>query len=228
MQTDGNLAEAASLFADPSRGAMLTALLDGRFHTASELAYMAGIKQQTASYHLAKLAGGGLIKTEQHGRHRYYTLASPEVAEVLETVLSIAKPPEIRSLRQSSQMKALKSGRTCYDHLAGELGVTVTEAMQQAGFIVLAEKEWQVTEKGERFFAEFGLNLQALRKKRRTFARACLDWSERKHHLAGALGCELTNKWFELGWIEKIADSRAVKLTAKGRAGFASTFEAHM
>jgi len=218
------LAESASLLADPSRAAILTAMLDGRFHTASELAYMAGIKQQTASFHLSKLQNGGLVKVEKHGRHRYYHLAGSEIAEILESLLTISRPPEIRSLRQSSQMKALKFGRTCYDHLAGELGVRITDSMQEAGYLHWEDQEWLVTKKGESFYSELGLDLSRLRKKRRSFSRACLDWSERKHHLAGALGSELTHMWFELGWIERVPSSRAVKLTERGQIGFEDQF----
>lgn len=218
------LAESVSLLTEPSRAAILTAMLDGRFHTTSELAYMAGIKQQTTSFHLSKLQNGGLVKVEKHGRHRYYHLAGSEIAEILESLLSISRPPEIRSLRRSSQMKALKFGRTCYDHLAGELGVRITESMQKAGYLHWEDQEWLVTIKGESFYSELGLDLSRLRKKRRSFSRACLDWSERKHHLAGALGSELTHMWLELGWIERVPSSRAVKLTELGQIGFEDKF----
>lgn len=169
-----------------------------------------------------------MIKMEKQGRHRYYGLFSCEIAQILESLLSISTPPKIRSLKQSSQMKALKSGRTCYDHLAGELGVKLTETMQDAGYLQLTEKEWRVTQKGEQFFTEFGLDLNTLRKKRREFSRVCLDWSERKYHLAGALGSELTSRWFELGWIDRKGTSRAVTMTSKGQEEFKNKFGVKM
>lgn len=222
MEANPNIAEAASLLSEASRAAILTALMDQRFHTATELAYMAGIKQQTASFHLAKLAKANFIKMEKHGRYRYYKLARQEIAQVLESFMSISGPPEIRSLKQSSQMKALRTGRTCYDHLAGELGVKLTRSMLDAGY--LQQVDLTVTVEGERFFSDFGLDLKLLRKKRRSFSRACLDWSERQHHLAGALGQGLAEKLFELKWIGRVPSSRAITVTEKGRAGLAKTF----
>lgn len=224
MNASPNVAEVASILGEPSRSLILTSLMDGRFHTATELAYMAGIKQQTASFHLSKLLKANLITVEKHGRHRYYQLTDGEIAQTLESFLAIACPPEIRSLKQSTQMKALKSGRTCYDHLAGELGVKLTQAMIQEGLIEKEEKEFVVTSKGETFFDEFGLNILELRQKRRSFSRICLDWSERQHHLAGALGEAITIKFVELNWIEKHPSSRAVKVTEEGEFGLKKYF----
>ncbi|HEX7065192.1 MAG TPA: winged helix-turn-helix domain-containing protein [Bacillales bacterium] len=224
MQPNPNVAEAASLLGDSSRAAMLTALMDDRFHTATELAYMAGIQPQTASFHLSKLAKAEWVIVEKHGRHRYYRMAGKEIAEVLESFLSLSRPPEIRSFKQSSQMKALRSGRTCYDHLAGDLGVKLTRALLEADYIEKKEKEYTVTTRGESFFTDFGLNLTQLRKKRRVFSRACLDWSERQHHLAGALGSGLTVQLLNLEWIERVPASRAVNVTEAGFAGFEDVF----
>ncbi|HEX6922317.1 MAG TPA: winged helix-turn-helix domain-containing protein [Bacillales bacterium] len=224
MQTNPNLAEAASLLGDSSRSAILTALMDDRFHTATELSYMAGIQPQTASFHLAKLAKAKWITMEKHGRHHYYRLAGKEVAEILESFLTLSRPSEIRSLKQSSQMKALRSGRTCYDHLAGELGVKLTRTLLELGYIEKEERDFVVTAQGEQFFTDFGLNLTQLRKKRRAFSRACLDWSERQHHLAGALGSGLTKQLLDLQWIEKVPAGRAVKVTELGHAGLNKVF----
>jgi DNA-binding transcriptional ArsR family regulator len=224
MQVNPGVAETVSLLGESSRAAILTALMDDRFHTATELAFMAGIKQQTASFHLSKLVKAEWIVMEKHGRHRYYRLAGQEIAETLESVLALSKPPEIRSLRQSSQLKALKAGRTCYDHLAGEIGVKVTESLVKNGHLEKMDRDFTVTGKGKDFFAGFGLDLNALQKNRRAFSRTCLDWSERKHHLAGALGKALTENLFERKWIEKKPESRAVKVTETGRAGFAEIF----
>jgi hypothetical protein len=198
--------------------------MDGRYHTASELAFMAAIKPQTASFHLAKLVNGNLIIVENHGRHRYYRLANEEVASVLESFLTISQPSEIRSLKQSTQMKELTYARTCYDHLAGQLGVGLTNSMVASGFLEKKGMEFLITPKGEQFYTEFGLDLSKLKKKRRSFSRACLDWSERHHHLAGALGQELAAQFFDLGWIVHMPSSRAVKVTHKGKLGFEKYF----
>lgn len=224
MNANPNVAEVASILGEPSRALILTSLLDGRFHTATELAYIAGIKQQTASFHLSKLMKANLIIVEKHGRHRYYQITDDEVAQILESFLTIARPPEVRSLKQSAEMKALKSGRTCYDHLAGELGVGLTQSMLREGLIKKAEKEFIISSKGEKFFSDFGLDISELQQKRRSFSRICLDWSERQHHLAGSLGKAIAIRLFELNWIERHPTSRAVKITEKGNAGFKKFF----
>ncbi len=224
MSVNPNIAEVVSLMGESSRAAILTSLMDGRFHTAGELAHMAAIKPQTASFHLAKLVEGGCVIVEKHGRFRYYQLANQEIANFLETLLSVAPPPKVNSLMQSSQLKAIRNARTCYDHLAGSLGVGLTESMVEAGYLEKEEKEFKVTSKGEQFFADLGIDIAAVRKKRRSFSRACLDWSERHHHLAGALGEELATRLFELEWIIRLPKTRAVKITEKGRLGFREYF----
>ncbi|MDQ0270602.1 ArsR/SmtB family transcription factor [Cytobacillus purgationiresistens] len=224
MSLNPNISEVVSLLGETSRATILSSLMDGRFHTASELALMAAIKPQTASFHLAKLVGGNLVKVEKHGRYRYYQLANKEVAELVESLLGASPAPKVHSLRESSQLKLLQEARTCYDHLAGRLGVRITEAMLHAGYLEKGEKEFVVTDIGEQFFSEFGLNLDEVRRNRRSFARACLDWSERHHHLAGALGTSLMNRFIELGWIAQMPTTRAVKVTARGTAGFKEYF----
>lgn len=181
------MVEVASLLGEKSRATILASLLDGRFHTAGELALMAVITPQTASFHLSKLMEGNLVKVEKHGRHRYYQLANGEIAQILESFLAISPPPEVRSLKQSSQAKLLKGARTCYDHLAGKLGVQITESMLKAGYLKKKRASLQSHPK-EIIFSEFGIDLLDLRKKRRSFSHSCLDWSERHHHLGGALG----------------------------------------
>ncbi|WP_261129719.1 helix-turn-helix transcriptional regulator [Bacillus sp. Marseille-Q3570] len=217
MSANPNMAEVAALLADPSRAEILMTLLDGRYHTASELAYAAAIKPQTASFHLAKMVQASLVAAEKSGRHRYYQLANKEVARILESFLSISQPKEVRSFKQSSQSKMLRKARTCYDHLAGQLGVSLTESMIESGYLDKEEKEFVVTPKGEEFYVDFGLNLTELRKKRRSFSRVCLDWSERKHHLAGALGKALTDQLFERNWVERVPTIRAVEITPTGK-----------
>lgn len=225
MSINPNMAEIASLLGETSRATILTSLMDGRFHTASELAYMAAITPQTASFHLSKLVEGKFVKVEKQGRHRYYQLANGEVARILESLLTISPPPEVRSLKQSSQVKLLREARTCYDHLAGKLGVGLTESMLNAGYLKKEEREFVVTPNGEHFFNDFGIDLGELKRKRRSFCHACLDWSERHHHLAGSLGNGLMTHFFELGWIVRVPSIRAVKITDKGKEGFKQDFK---
>ncbi|MGE7918639.1 ArsR/SmtB family transcription factor [Viridibacillus sp. NPDC093762] len=228
MSINPNVAEVASLLGETSRATILTSLMDGRFHTASELAYMAAVTPQTASFHLAKLVEGNLVKVEKQGRHRYYQLAGGEVARILESLLAISPLPEVCSLKQSSQVKLLQEARTCYDHLAGKLGINLTESMLNSGYLKKEEREFIVTPKGEHFFTEFGIDLNILKRKRRSFSHACLDWSERQHHLAGALGHGLMTHFFNLGWIVRVPSIRAVKITDKGKVGFKQNFNINM
>lgn len=224
MSINPNMAEVASLLGETSRATMLASLMDGRYHTASELAYMANIKPQTASFHLAKLVEGNLLIVEKQGRHRYFQLANEDIAQFLETFLAISPPPEIRSLKQSSQMKLLQEARTCYDHLAGKLGVHLTESMVDSGYLQKEQNEYVVTSEGVAFFTQFGLDLKNLKRKRRSFCHACLDWSERRHHLAGALGHGLLIHFLESEWITRVPTIRAIKVTEKGRKGFKQVF----
>jgi len=225
MGINPNMAEIGSLLGETSRATMLASMMDGRFHTASELAYMAAIKPQTASFHLAKLVEGKLVRVEKQGRHRYFQLAGEEIAQLLESFLAISPPPEVRSLKQSSQMKLLQDARTCYDHLAGKLGVQLTESLLNAGFLKLEEKQFLITDEGTQFFTDFGLDLDDLKRKRRSFSHACLDWSERRYHLAGALGKGMLTRFLSLGWVTRVPSIRAIKVTEKGRAGFKEVFK---
>ncbi|MGG1572220.1 ArsR/SmtB family transcription factor [Fictibacillus sp. NRS-1165] len=219
-----NVAEIASIVSESSRAAMLTVLMDGRFHTASELAFMAGIKPQTASFHLSKMQEAGLIVQEKQGRHRYYGIQNEEVAKVMESFLFIAPPVKIKSLKQSSQDKAMRYARTCYDHLAGSLGVQLADALLKTGVLREDHENFRVTEKGELFFKELGIPLETVSKKRRSFSYRCLDWSERRHHLAGALGQAVLERLIELGWIQRVPQNRAVKVTEEGKDGLKKTF----
>lgn len=218
----------ASLISDPSRSAILTAMLDGRYHAAGELARMAGIQPQTASFHLAKLTEAGLIAVEKQGRHRYYGIANQEVARVLESLLSIAPPAPIRSLRQAAEDQALRYARTCYDHLAGSLGVRLTQSLVRTGVLAEGDGGFELTAGGAEVLRRFGVDVDRVKRKRRAFSPKCLDWSERRHHLAGALGNALMERMIELGWVERSAQSRAVKLTAKGRTGLWDAFAVDM
>ncbi|KFM94449.1 winged helix-turn-helix domain-containing protein [Paenibacillus macerans] len=219
-----NVALIASMVSDASRSAILNALMDGRFHAAGELARMAGIQPQTASFHLAKMVDAGLIAVEKQGRHRYYGIRNPEVAQVMESLLSIAPPVKIKSLRQSAEEQALRKARTCYDHLAGNLGVSLTQSLVREGILLEGENGFEVTKNGEAFFENFQIDLNRVKRKRRSFSHKCLDWSERRHHLAGALGHALLDRLLELNWVQRLPNTRAVKITPQGKAGLKETF----
>lgn len=224
MSVNPKIVELTALLLEESRSTILVALMDGKFHTASELAHMANIKPQTASFHLAKLAENNFVISEKHGRFRYYRLANEEAANTLEILMSISPPPEVRSLKQSSQLKRLKNARTCYDHLAGSLGVQLTNIMQESGYLKMNNGQFTITAKGENFFEKLGIDLVNVSKKRRSFSHACLDWSERTHHLGGALGNCLFERYLELGWIETKGKTREIVITALGKSGFKDFF----
>lgn len=221
MPVDPNFAQIAALIGDPTRAAMLAALLGGRALSASELAQGAGVSPQTASSHLARLLEGGLVQVFASGRHRYYQLANPEVAHVLEALSTLATPAPITSLRQSQQAQTLRFARTCYDHLAGVVGVAFTERLVENNLLTQQDDLYQVTASGKVWLHERGIDLEAIQCRRRVVARACLDWSERRFHVAGALGAALTDWLLTQGWFRRVAGSRALRLTDEGRARFA-------
>ena len=218
--TTPNITQVASLIGDPSRAAMLMNLLGGRALPASELARAAHVTPQTASSHLAKMMEGGLVIHESHGRHRYYRLASAEVGQALEALNAIAPAKPVRSLRDSDQSKALRFARTCYDHVAGEVGVAFSNKMLNLGLIAENGRDFLVTSDGAKWLRDFGVDLHGLGQGRRQFARQCLDWSERRYHIAGALGAAVTNRLFELEWITRIPGGRALRVTSSGFQGF--------
>jgi DNA-binding transcriptional ArsR family regulator len=214
------VSSAAFLIADPTRATMLMTLADGRAQPAGELAYAAGVTAQTASSHLAKLLAGGLLSVETQGRHRYYRLAGSHVALALENLASIAPGGTVHRMPRSREAQELQFARCCYDHLAGSLGVAVTQALQERTFIVAAaDKQFEVTQAGMEWFSAMGLDLAALKPARRGLARQCLDWTERRHHLAGPLGVELMSRLCAIGWVRRSKSSRAVQVTPKGWAG---------
>lgn len=224
MNADVNIAAVAALIADPTRAAFLDELLDGRALPAGELARRAGVTASTASTHLTRLVEGGLVAAERSGRHRYFRLADPTVARALEALAAVAPPKPVRSLRQSEVAAALRSGRTCYDHLAGVLGVKLTLALVDSGALVENGSGYDLTAAGEQRLVALGLDLPLLRKSRRAFASRCLDWSERRYHLSGALGSALLHRFVELGWLKRADASRAVRVTPEGRGGLLAAF----
>lgn len=219
-----DIAPVAALFAEPSRAAMLRALLDGRALTAGELARVAGVSAATASEHLARLLDGGLVVVRRQGRHRYYELSGPPVADALESLSLISHDVPPRSLRQSTEARALAAGRTCYDHLAGRAGVELLDALLRTRVLVSVDEEYEVTQTGTELLGSWGVDVVELRGDRRRFAGSCLDWTQRRSHLSGALGAAITSRLFELGWIARGQRRRSVVITDAGRAGLAQTF----
>jgi DNA-binding transcriptional ArsR family regulator len=218
------VAEIAALVGNPARANVLMALLDGRALTATELAYAAHVSPQTTSGHLAKLADARLLVLEKQGRHCYYRLASPLVGRMLEGIMAVAAdgPPRYRPKWKGDE--ALRVARTCFDHLAGRLGVALADTLTARDHVALSEDGGEVTPSGRAFLTRFGIDIVRLGRGRRAFCRPCLDWSERRVHLAGAVGAALATRCFALGWIQRQRDTRAVAVTTKGRYGFRETF----
>ena len=226
MASNAMFAQVAALAGDPARAGMLHALMDGRALTASELAHVAGITPQTASGHLARMAAAGLLGVEKQGRHRYHRLASPAVAQMIESIMQVASDMEPRrSLSVGPRDAALRAARTCYDHLAGRLGVALADALVAGGYAELANDAGLVTDAGIELLARIGIDVDALLARRgkraaRILCRPCLDWSERRAHLAGAVGAALCAHGFDKGWIRRIDGTRAVAITPKGQRIF--------
>jgi DNA-binding transcriptional ArsR family regulator len=212
-----NISEVASLMGDPARAAMLAALVDGRALPAGELAYASGVTAQTASFHLSKLLAGGLVTAETEGRHRYYRLAGAHVAQAIENLATIRPPGLIRRKTLSATAKELRFARCCYDHLAGQIGVAITQALLERGLITpLPDKRFDVSPLGVEWFRNIGLDVAGLKPTRRGLARQCLDWTERTHHLAGPLGVQFMSVLCARGWLRRSAGSRAFRITPRG------------
>jgi len=220
--------EPAALIGDPARAAILTALLDGRAWTASELALQAGVGAPTTSAHLAKLVAGGLISVVAQGRHRYYRLAGSEVAAALEALMKIAAHRAPRKRQPGPRDAAMRRARTCYDHIAGELGVALFQGMQRARWIRSTGDAWTLTPKGKAALAsDLGIDLAACASPRRDPIKPCLDWSERTEHLGGALGAALLERALAAKWVKRGA-GRVIELSASGRDAFAAALGARL
>jgi len=219
-----NVVPIAALIADAARSAMLWALSDGRALPAGELARIAGVTAATTSEHLAKLVAGGLLTGERHGRHRYYRLTTPDVVVAMEALAVAAPRTPARSAREAYSGKLLRFARTCYDHIAGFVGVAVTDALVECGALRLDGRAYVVTASGVARFAELGIDVNAVRSKRRAFARACLDWSERRYHVAGALGAALCDRLITLDWLERQPGTRALRVSNVGRRELQRSF----
>ncbi len=227
MTSNTAFAEVATLAGDPARASMLHALMDGRALTASELAHVAGITPQTASGHLARLTVAGLLAVEKQGRHRYHRLASPAVARMLESIMQVAADiaPRRKKAFVGPRDAALRAARTCYDHLAGHLGVALADAMVARGQIEWGVDAGIVTESGVALLDRLGIDLDAPgKRKTRMLCRPCLDWSERRPHLAGAVGAALCTHCLADGWVRRVDGTRAVTITPKGQRNFRDLF----
>jgi DNA-binding transcriptional ArsR family regulator len=232
---DVDLAAVGALIAEPSRARILLALYDGRALPASVLATEAGVAPSTASEHLGRLVDGGFVCVEQHGRHRYYRLRGQEIAEFLEAVAQLAPEAPVRSLREHTRLAQMRRGRTCYDHLAGKLGVALLQGLLREGLVAghdgefrpereqLASRSrdpiYRVTGDGSARFAAFGVDAAD-----GAMLSHCVDWTEQRHHLAGSVAAALTQRMFEREWIERARRGRAVHVTERGESELVSTF----
>jgi DNA-binding transcriptional ArsR family regulator len=230
MVTINALSEIASLMGDPARASMFQLLMDGRAHTASELALTAGVTAQTASGHLARMVDANLLAARAQGRNRFYRLASGDVAHAIESLMALAgtRAPPAAKTAAWRRDPDLRFCRTCYDHLAGQVGMAVTDALTKGGHLEPEEpRDWRLTESGELFCRKVGVDLSRARKAgSRHFARQCLDWSERRPHISGALGAAIAETFFKRGWAERLRRGRTVRLTDRGRRALVRDFGA--
>lgn len=225
MESAVQIAKVAALLGDPARAAMLWLLIDGRARPAGELAFAANVSAQSASGHLSKLVEAELLRVETQGRHRYYCLASHTVGIALESLAAIAPQPAPRPLPASmGTPPAMRFARSCYDHLAGELAVQMLERFEQGGLLSRSDKQMELSAGGEQAFRGIGIDLDALRGARRQLACGCLDWSERRFHLGGALGAALLQAMVERKWLLRGQQPRVLQLTPRGREGLKEAF----
>jgi len=227
MQGDPDIAAAAALLAEPARAVLVTAVIADGELPATELAARAQIAPSTASEHLARLVAGGFLSSEKHGRHRYYRLADPAVAAAVEALALVAPQPTVRSLREATRSELLREARTCYDHLAGRVGVALARSLERDGTLVRRNSGYDLGPKSGARLEELGIDLAALERLRRPIVRGCLDWSERELHVAGALGAALADRFFELGWMRRRDGNRSVEVTARGRDAFSADLGVH-
>jgi DNA-binding transcriptional ArsR family regulator len=216
MESEPSFARLGALLGDPARANILSALKDGRACTAKELGFAARVSAPTTSSHLAKLADAGLITVEKSGRHRYYRLAGAGLADLLESLAVFMPTRPVPVRRPSEQQMGLARARMCYDHLAGHLGVAVTDALVDYGHLEPAGLDFALTPSGERFLCRLDVDVAAVKRRRRVFARQCLDWSERRHHLGGALGAAFATACLDRDWIRRDPGDRRVEVTEAG------------
>ena len=221
MTGSAKLAIVAACAGDPARATMLQLLMDGRAFTAGELSSAAGVTAQTASGHLSRMVDAGLLTVASQGRHRYYRLSSPLVAQMLEGIMVVAASNAVMT---GPRNEAMRNARACYDHLAGRLGVGITQRLVDAGHVTLTDQGGEVTSSGTTFFRRIGIDVETT-PSHRAFCRPCLDWSERRYHLAGVLGDRIMHFCFDEGWIKQKPKSRVVDITPLGTRKFRELFK---
>jgi DNA-binding transcriptional ArsR family regulator len=220
MKEGPNIAAIGALVGDPARANILTALMHGQALTAMELALECGLTPPTVSSHLAKLQAGGLLRQHKQGRHRYFSLSGSDVGGVLESMMHLAASRGHMRVRVGPKDQGLREARVCYDHLAGDSGVSLLDALMRKGFIRERQDEMALTRAGRAFVAEFGIDVAGLERQRRPLCKACLDWSVRRNHLGGSLGAALMERIFALGWAKREAGTRLVRFSRKGEPAF--------
>jgi DNA-binding transcriptional ArsR family regulator len=206
----------ASLIGDPTRASILWTLMDGRAFTATELAVSVNTSPQNISMHLGKLLDADLLCVEKQGRHKYYRFSNKEVAYALEAMASLVPKPEVAAKSKTEAYPPIKFCRTCYDHLAGKIGVALTDSLLEQKIILDQNNTFEISSEGEKWFSDFGINLEEAKKQKRIFLKPCLDWSERRNHIAGSVGTLLFNKMLKEDWFRKNENSRAITVTGKG------------
>lgn len=217
MNAEDKFVPIAALICEPARAKILWNLLDGRAYTAGELSLAADISPTSASNHLSKLLEANIVKVEIQGRHRYYSLFNSEVAYAVEGLAILANNSQVKSIKKEPEKSGIKYCRTCYDHLAGRAGVEIAEALETKGYLKKSGQVYSVSEKGWEWFLLFDISKDDFKNNRRPVTRQCLDWSERRPHLAGLLGAVLLEKMLERKWFKKVQFSRELIITAKGR-----------
>jgi DNA-binding transcriptional ArsR family regulator len=224
MRDGPDISQIGALIGDPARANILAALMDGRALTATELSDVAGVTAQTASTHLAKLEAGGLIRPQKQGRHKYFSLAGPNVGQLVESLMDFAADRGHLRHRPGPKDEAMRKARICYDHLAGDLGVLMFDSLVSRRHLNFDGTAIGVTGDGEGFLTGAGIDLASLRKSRRPLCRCCLDWSERRDHLAGSLGAALFDMILDKGWARRDAASRAIAFAPSGETAFRKLF----
>ena len=215
----------ASLIGDPTRASILWALLDGRAFTATELAVSVNTSPQNISMHLGKLLEADLLCVEKQGRHKYYRFSNKEVAYAVEAMANLVPKPEVSLKNKPENYPPIKFCRTCYDHLAGKIGVALTDSLLEQKIIIEKNNAYEISPEGEKWFSRFGINIEEAQKQKRIFLKPCLDWSERRNHIAGSIGALLLNKMIAEDWLRRTKDSRAMIITGKGEKELLKNFK---
>ncbi|MFH6995702.1 ArsR/SmtB family transcription factor [Flavobacterium sp. FlaQc-48] len=217
--------KAAGLIGDATRAAIMWTLLDGRAFTATELSIAVHTSPQNMSMHLAKLLEANLLCVEKQGRHKYYKFSNKEVAYVVEAMANLIPKTETSSKKKIKEYPPIKYCRTCYDHLAGKIGVALADSLLEQKIIIEIDNAFKISPEGEKWFSDLGINLEEAQKQKRIFLKPCLDWSERRYHIAGSIGTLLLNKMLEQDWIRRTKDSRAIIITGKGEKEILKNFK---